>query len=158
MLEKYLSELPHFLDFPIYLYHKVTTAKNTYEVDKITFENETFKRNKYLINEQQCSCMSWMKTENCKHLRWLQGDFGMLAGCPITYALEETANIIERGRKVFPVSHKKWWLSLENMDEHVNAIVLRFSEPLDLSFFLSIKTFETAQLAVTFIYDPFSEI
>ena len=97
MIEKKLTELVKFLDFPIYIYHKAT-GYEAYEIDRISFEGESgFRRNKYLITgETQCSCMSWMKTRKCKHLRWLNGAFTNLTGCSMGAALEETTRIIEK--------------------------------------------------------------
>lgn len=155
MIEKKLSELLKFLDFPIYIYHKAT-GYEAYEIDRITFEGEAgFRRNKYLITgDNQCSCMSWMKTKQCKHLKWLNGDFGKLTGCSIDTALEETNRIIENCGEVFPKSREKWWLNAEEYDDTINALVLRFTEPLDMSFLVSIRTFEEIQLGVVFIFDP----
>ena len=98
--------------------------------------------------------MSWMKTKQCKHLNWLKGDFGKLTGCSVGTALEETARIIENCREVFPESREKWWLNAEEYDDTINALVLRFTEPLDMSFLVSIRTFEEIQLGVVFIFDP----
>jgi len=73
------------LPTPLYVYQESRTG---YIVDKLEVadpEKKEFSRVRYLITgKTQCSCLSWMKTKQCKHIRMLQGEF---QGCGVPYSI-----------------------------------------------------------------------
>lgn len=150
MIEKRLDELYELLEFPIYIYRG---KHNRYEVDKITKKEERFERHRYLIEGNQCSCLSWMKIKRCKHLDWLAGNFEKFEGVPASVALAETSRLIEGSEKLFPESRKKWWLDAEDVEDYVGAIYLQIVEPFDCKKLVSIKNTGPAKLAICLIFD-----
>jgi len=58
---------------PVYV---VTQKDAAMFVDKLTLgEKDAWQRKRYVVNGKQCTCMGWMKTGHCKHLKMVNGDW-----------------------------------------------------------------------------------
>lgn len=106
-----------------------------------------------MIEGNQCSCLSWMKVGRCKHLEWLQGNFDRLNGVPAATALAALNDLVHRSTKLFPKSHKKWWVGADQISDIVAAIQLETIEPLGFSRLVTIQTIRKYKLAFVFTYE-----
>ena len=153
MIEKKLFSLNKFVNWPLYVYCRDTQGLN---LDKITTDKGKFLRKRYFITEDsRCSCLSWMKVGDCKHLKSLRGDFswtgnGVSAGAAVQYV----SKIIETSDSVFPGSRLKWWVAAEDLEDTINVVTLRTFEPLNFERMYFLVGERSSTFAVNFIYDP----
>ena len=153
MIEKKLFALNRFVEWPLYIYFLDDRGK---KVDKITNKKGKFSRKRYLItDDNRCSCLSWMKVGNCKHLKSMGGDFSWTGnGVSSGIAIEYTSRLIENSNSVFPQSRLKWWVDPEDLENTIHVITLRTVENLNFERMYFLVGDRRSTFAVTFIYDP----
>jgi hypothetical protein len=93
-----LQEMGEVFSSPFYVFLKSGGGNHT--VDKITIDGKKTTRERYIITAgQQCTCLSFLKVQKCKHLEMLNPDSPedswVKHGCNGTYAIEEVARIIK---------------------------------------------------------------
>ncbi len=153
MIEKKLFALNRFVEWPLYVFFSDDRGK---KLDKITNKNGKFGRKRYLItDDNRCSCLSWMKVGNCKHLRSLRGDFSWTgAGVSAGVAVEYVSRIVENSNSVFPRSRLEWWVAAEDFGDIIHVVTLRTVENLNFERMYFLVGDRRSTFAVTFIYDP----
>ena len=99
-----LEELESVVDFPVYLFKKNATG---YTCTKIERYKDEFKTKTYFITaKSQCTCMSWLKVGECKHLHIVNDrSFWIGAGVSGEYAADEANRIMDVvGPKIFQIT------------------------------------------------------
>lgn len=133
------------LTSPTYFY---LPDEDGYTVTRMEKKENTYKKTNYLITDDRCSCMSWMKVKKCKHLDWLVDNYERLGegvGAATCVAiLEET---LEKVKDIFPDSRYKWGIDTTALPATINAITLPFTEPLEFTKLVHIAN---TNLALTF--------
>lgn len=153
MIEKKLFALNRFVEWPLYVFFADDGGK---KLDKISNKNGKFNRKRYLItDDSRCSCLSWMKVGNCKHLKAMRGDFSWTGnGVSAGVAVEYVSKIIENSESIFPSSRLKWWVAAEDFDDITHVITLRTSESLNFERMYFLVGERDSTFAVNFVYDP----
>lgn len=101
MTEKAFNIALKSLSFPLYIFKE---TKVGYTCDRLAVVDEStkaFERVRYLITGRtQCSCIGWMKTKGCKHLRMLLEDH--TDSIPNELANDEATKLMEVLKGVNP--------------------------------------------------------
>jgi len=127
-----LSDLPNEL-VEIYnatVYVLTEIADGTVAVDKIVKNKEgKLTRGRYVTYEQkQCTCMGWMKTDNCKHLRMQHGTFDA-KGAASPLVVDQIQTLAHQYPDIFPKGMQEWEPDLDDLPESFGKI--NFSFPME---------------------------
>lgn len=143
------------LDPPFYVFTR--TATSIY-CDKLTAPKSTgFTKNRYLLSPGSCTCMSFMKGHDCKHLKMLRGDFSWVGeGVSSSILVEEIDKFIEICKESFPDSVEKW-KTVTDTPMLVQSVVLSIYEEIkatDVIMLCSIKKYpEIGSAAIVFKFE-----
>lgn len=107
-----------------------TIAEGTVAVDKLSKNKEgKLTRGRYVTYEQkQCTCMGWMKTDNCKHLR-MQHDTYEAKGASSALVVDQIQTMAHQYPDIFPAGVRDWNPDLDDLPEKLGKI--NFSFPMD---------------------------
>lgn len=147
-------QLVEVFDFPIYVFKKAELGFRCDKLDLVDREAKDFDTTTYLITgTRQCTCMSWMKAERCKHLQMVKGeaDWNPLA-CAADLAVGEAERLVEVAGDVFPESSKLWVPDPATVPDPVAVLEFKVKEkgPRDVDRICSLKTFDRSnKLGVT---------
>lgn len=128
------KKFTELLEFPLYLRIKTSTGSI---IDKLeTVKNKSyFDRYRYIVTgENQCSCLGWMKTKDCKHLKMIRNDFSWVGDSPVSFAKEKTRLVVQyladqlnNESSARLLNFNESWLVSEDMD-YVQSVDLNLSK------------------------------
>lgn len=122
-------------------------------------EKFEFKRKRYIItNENQCTCLGFMKFNDCKHLQMLRGNFDWIKrGVSGTILKDVVSDLIKHLKDTLPESASQW----ENIElgESITEVkgvelIIKDQTKKKANRIIGVKTFfNNSQLAVSFLFD-----
>lgn len=141
-----LEQLKEAVCFPVYVFLKNGGVNHFCDKIELRDDERAFTKFRYLISAgEQCTCMSFMRTRQCKHLKMLTSDFSFgTKGVPKEYALSESKSLIEKMATAFPLSSAKWAGTGDEMPRLVQLIalpVLPEESPNDVQLIAWLKEF-----------------
>lgn len=144
-----LEKLKDVLEFPFYLISRTPTG---YTCDKLTEREKGLNRTRYFLNGNQCTCMSFVKTEQCKHLHMLKGNFAFVGeGADKDHVITEVNRLIDGLGSQFPDAD--WTVRDGELMEKTASIELKIplSKTKGLVKVVSIKSLpKGVKLAIVF--------
>ena len=127
-----LDTILSVLGKPIYIFKK---RQLSYFCDKLESETDELGRNykRYVVTESSCTCMSFMKTGKCKHIKMLKGDFSF---SKFVISFDLAKEFIKKVSSAVSTHMKEedYWqspaLELDDEDSQYQSLTFRFSCPL----------------------------
>ena len=111
-------------DAPIYVLRRMAVG---HAVDKLEVKKrKVTDKKRYLLNGNQCSCIAFMKTHQCKHLQMLNGSFGG-TGVPATVAYTEAVRVHEKLGSHFPADSSTWLPEPDKLPPKVDVITFKLT-------------------------------
>ena len=118
------------LDAPIYVFRQEPVGL---VCDKLfNPKDNKFDRIRYVITGgRQCTCMSFMKSKDCKHLKMLRGDYDWVGdGVPSSKAVETVAGLVDQVLETLPESAKDWDTTINEdaLSEQIRCVELSIKD------------------------------
>ena len=129
MITIQFERITKLLDPPFYVFREEPVG---IVCDKLTVTPDgKFDKKRYiLVGGKQCTCLGFLKKENCKHLKMLHDDFSWIEqGVPRDYAIEVVTNVIKECADFLPASAASWSAKLtDEGPDYVVAIDLEIKD------------------------------
>jgi len=131
MLTVYFDLVTSLFDPPFYIFKQeglLLTCSKLHNPKDGKFSVTTYR----IVEGKQCTCMSFMKVGNCKHLKMLADDYSwIMEGVPWDYAIEVLDELIKKCGDSLPKSAADWNVdSMKDGPEYVAAMELGIKDKL----------------------------